>query len=168
MVSISVMRLSEGVEWGVHCAVVLALVPPGQSLPARRLAEYHGIPAPYLAKHLQAMTRAGLVESVPGPRGGFRLRRPAEDVTVLDVVEAIDGTDPAFVCTEIRRRGPAAQTARAYPKPCAVHRVMVRADEAWRAELRGTTVADLLHEVAADASPEAVRRTASWFQEVLR
>ena len=44
---------------------------------ATRLAEYHGVPAPYLAKHLQALSRAGIVESSPGPRGGYRLARPA-------------------------------------------------------------------------------------------
>ena len=162
------MRLSEGVEWGVHCAVVLALVPPGRCMSTARLAEYHGIPAPYLAKHLQAMTRAGLVESVPGPKGGFRLTRPAAEITVLDIVEAIDGDESAFQCMEIRRRGPASVPARFYVKPCAVHRVMTRADEAWRAELRATTVLDLLHEVSADASPQAVRRTVDWFQEAIR
>ena len=52
------MRLSEGVEWGLHCAVVLALVPPDASLPAGRLAELHGVPVAYLAKHLQLLSRA--------------------------------------------------------------------------------------------------------------
>ena len=43
---------------------------------------------------------------------------------MLDVVEAIDGTEPAFRCAEIRRRGPAARPAREYPLPCAIHVVM--------------------------------------------
>jgi Rrf2 family protein len=162
------MRLSEGVEWGAHCAVVLALVPSPACLPAARLAEYHGVPGPYLAKHLQAMARAGIVESVPGPKGGFRLTRAAADISVLDIVEAIDGTDPAFECMEIRRRGPASMPARFYPKACSVHRVMLRADEAWRAELRSTSIADLLIAVGQDASPEAVSKSASWFMEVIR
>ena len=50
--------------------------------------------------------RAGVLETVKGPRGGYRLARPAAEITVLDVVEAIDGDEPAFRCTEIRRRGP--------------------------------------------------------------
>jgi Rrf2 family protein len=162
------VRLSEGIEWGVHCAVVLALVPPPQCLPGARLAEYHGVPAPYLAKHLQAMGRAGIVESVPGPRGGFRLARAAADISVLDVVEAIDGPEPAFECMEIRRRGPAAMPARFYPRACSVHRAMNRADAAWRQELQATAIADLLIEVGRDASAQAVAKTAGWFQEVLR
>jgi DNA-binding IscR family transcriptional regulator len=61
------MRMSEGVEWTVHCCTVLAMLPAGECLSGARLAEYHAVPAPYLAKHLQALTRAGVLESVSGP-----------------------------------------------------------------------------------------------------
>ena len=162
------MKLSEGIEWGLHCATLVALVPPDATLSASRLAEYHGVPAPYLAKHLQALSRAGILESVPGPAGGYRLARPAADVTVLDVVEAIDGSAPAFTCTEIRRRGPAAVPAREYRLPCAIHAAMDRADAAWRAELRSTTLADLVQQVLTDASPNALTKGAVWLQEVVR
>jgi len=162
------VKLSEGIEWGLHCATLVALVPPDATLSASRLAEYHGVPAPYLAKHLQALSRAGILESVPGPAGGYRLARPAADVTVLDVVEAIDGSAPAFTCTEIRRRGPAAVPAREYRLPCAIHAAMDRADAAWRAELRSTTLADLVQQVLTDASPNALTKGAVWLQEVVR
>ena len=162
------MKLSEGIEWGLHCATLVALVPPDATLSASRLAEYHGVPAPYLAKHLQALSRAGILESVPGPAGGYRLARPPADVTVLDVVEAIDGSAPAFTCTEIRRRGPAAVPAREYRLPCAIHAAMDRADAAWRAALRSTTLADLVQQVLTDASPNALTKGAVWLQEVVR
>jgi len=162
------MRLSEGVEWGLHCAVLVALVPPEQVLSAGRLAEYHGVPTPYLAKHLQALSRAGILESVPGPRGGYRLARLARDITVLDVVEAVDGTDPPFRCTEIRRRGPTGLPAREYRVPCSIHAVMATAEDAWRAELRRTSIADLVGMVGASAPPAALAKGLDWFQEVLR
>lgn len=161
------MRLSEGIEWGLHCAVLVAVLPPGSALPAARLAEYHGVPAPYLAKHLQVLSRAGILEAVPGPRGGYRLARPATEVSVLEVVEAIDGSEPAFVCTEIRRRGPARVAASEYRLPCAIHAVMDRADEAWRAELRAVSLADVVGMVATGASPRALEKGARWLQEVL-
>src|SRR4051812_41828323 len=123
--------MSEGVEWTVHCCTLLAMIPEGECMAGARLAEYHAVPAPYLAKHLQALTRAGLLESVPGPRGGYRLARPAGEITMLDVVQAIDGQVSPFTCTEIRRRGPAGGLpAAAYPRPCGIHSVMVRADDA--------------------------------------
>ncbi|HZP29752.1 MAG TPA: Rrf2 family transcriptional regulator [Acidimicrobiia bacterium] len=160
------MKLSEGVEWGVHCGALLAVLPPGVALPAGRLAEFHGVPTAYLAKHLQAMSRAGLVESVPGPRGGYRLARPAAEISILDVVEAIDGRAPAFRCTEIRQRGPAARPGREYRLPCAIHAAMNRADAAWREELRATSLADIVAAIARDASPKGIEQGITWLMEV--
>ena len=107
------MRIGEGVEWAAHCAVVLGMLGEGDTLPAARLAEFHGLPGPYLAKTLQALTRAGIVESTPGRHGGYRLGRPPAEVTLWDVVSAIEGVGPIFECTEIRRRGPSRVAARA-------------------------------------------------------
>jgi Rrf2 family protein len=161
------MRLSEGVEWGLHCAVVLTVLPPEAALPTGRLAEYHGVPVAYLAKHLQAMSRAGILEAGTGPRGGYRLALPATEISVLDVVEAVDGDEPAFQCLEIRRRGPAAVPAREYRTMCGIHRVMVEADGAWRERLARTSIADLAAGAARDASPKAIEKFGKWLQEVI-
>ncbi len=162
------MRLSDGVEWGVHSCVLLATLPSEGALPAAKLAEYHGVPAAYLAKHLQALARAGILETVKGPRGGYRLARPPAKITLLDVVEAIDGDEPAFRCTEIRRRGPASVPAREYRGVCGIHAAFDRADEAWRAELRNTTVADMFMSMLRDAPKQAVEKGARWLQDAVR
>lgn len=162
------MRLSEGVEWAVHCAGLLSLVPEGMTIPGGRLAEFHGVPAPYLAKTMQALTRAGITESIPGRRGGFRLARGVEDISLLDIVLAVDGGEPAFRCTEIRRRGPARVAARCYAPTCAIAAAMWRAEEAWRAALAATTLADLLVGLATTVPPEAAAKAATWMQEVMR
>ena len=162
------MRLSDGVEWALHCCTVLALVPEGSAMPAARLAEFHGVPGAYLAKHLQSLARAGIVSSTQGPRGGYRLAKPAAEVTLLEVVDAIEGAEPAFRCTEIRRRGPARMPATAYPKPCGIARAMWRADEAWRASLQSETIADLLRGLATDIDARAAVKAADWMQEVLQ
>jgi Rrf2 family protein len=161
------VKLSDGVEWGLHCCTVLALVPDGAALPAARLAEFHGVPAAYLAKHLQALARAGIVESLPGAKGGYRLARPAAEITLLDVVHAVEGTAHAFRCTEIRQRGPASLPAREYRTACGITRAMHRAEEAWRDSLRSQTVADLLAGLAVDVHPRAAMKAATWMQEVL-
>jgi Rrf2 family protein len=149
--------------------VLLSAVPDGECLSGARLAEFHGVPGPYLTKHLQALTRAGVLVSVPGPNGGYRLGRPPSEITVLDVVEAIDGPQPAFTCHEIRRRGPAGGLpARDYPKPCGIHALMDEADAAWRAPLAATSIADLALEVARTASPTALVKGAAWFQDIKR
>lgn len=161
--------MSQGVEWAIHCCTVLAGLPPERTLPSARLAEYHEVPPAYLAKHLQALSAAGIVESVPGPRGGYRLARPADEITVLDVVLAVDGDEAAFVCTEIRQCGPAAcADASAYPKPCGIARLMWAAEDAWRRTLRERTVADLLGDVLRDAPPDQLARGAEWIRETMR
>jgi Rrf2 family protein len=162
------MRISEGVEWALHCCTLLAVVPDGTALPAARLAEFHGVPAAYLAKHLQALAAAGIVESVPGRRGGYRLARPAADVALVDVVDAVEGGGAAFRCSEIRQRGPAALGRSRYVKPCGIARAMWAAEDAWRAELARRTIADLLTGLAADVPVDAAVKAAAWMQEVSR
>jgi Rrf2 family protein len=162
------MRLSQGVEWALHCCSVLAGVPPDRVVPSTRLAELHEVPPAYLAKHLQALSAAGIVESVPGPRGGYRLARRATDITVLDVVLAVDGADPAFTCTEIRQCGPGACGPSAYTGACGIARVMWAAEDAWRSSLRAHTIADLLGLALQEAPPKQLRISAEWIQEVMR
>jgi Rrf2 family protein len=162
------VRLSDGVEWGVHACTLLAALPPDAALPAARLAEYHGVPSAYLAKHLQSLARAGVLETVKGPRGGYRLARPPAEITVLDVVEAIDGEESAFRCTEIRRRGPTALPAKEYPRPCGIHRAFTRADDAWRKELAATTIESLVIGVVQEAPRVALEKAARWLGEAIR
>jgi Rrf2 family protein len=161
------MRLGEPVEWALHCTTVVALLPGDAALPAAKLAEFHGVPAAYLAKSLQSLSRAGIVESVPGRHGGYRLGRPPAEITLLDVVEAVEGRAGSFRCTEIRKRGPAKVSPRLYSPVCAIAEAMYRADDAWRTELRKTTVADLLQRLATTVPVEAAMKGAAFFQEVL-
>jgi len=84
------------------------------------------------------------------------------------VVEAVEGREATFRCTEIRKRGPAGVSARLYSPVCAIAEAMYRADEAWRAELRKTTVADLLGKLATTVPTEAVMKSAAFLQEVLQ
>lgn len=158
--------MSEGVEWTLHCCTVLATLPSDQALPAAKLAELHDVAPAYLAKHLQAAAAAGIVESVAGPRGGYRLARPPAEVSLLDVVQAVDGDQTAFRCSEIRQQGPVVGPPSAYRRACGIARAMWRAEEAWRAELAGTTIADLVQELLVSVPPELLMAGAAWVQEV--
>ena len=160
--------MSDGVEWAIHCCTVLAFVPDDAALPAAKLAEFHGVPPAYLAKHLQALVRAGVCESVPGPRGGFRLARSTDDISLLDITVAVDGEETAFRCGEIRQRGPAAQADPAcYRRTCSIARAMWRAEEAWRAALRGVTLADIGAGLATEVDPRQLTEGAVWIQRTL-
>jgi Rrf2 family protein len=146
------VKLSEGVEWGVHCAALLALAPPGVTVRREFMAAHYGLPDAYLGKNLQALARAGILHSVPGPHGGYRLARPASRITVLDVVAALEGSAPVFTCQEIRQQGSGALSPAECLGPCTVDAVMKRAETAWRSTLRSVTVAEL-----ADRLPPHVR-----------
>jgi Rrf2 family protein len=156
------MRLNEGVEWAAHCLALLAALPEETALSAARLAEYHDVPAPYLAKSLQALAGTGLISSRVGRNGGYRLGRPASEITLLDVVRAVDGDEPLFRCTEIRRQGPSRVAARQYSPICAIAAAMGRAEVAWRTELRATTIADIAEQVQRDAPARAIEKTTAW------
>jgi|SRR5438094_4338991 len=162
------MRLGQGVEWALHCVTLLALVPADRTMPAARLAEFHGVPPAYLSKTLQDLSRAGIVSSEPGRTGGYRLGRPLTEITILDVVEAVEGAESSFRCTEIRQRGPARVDARHYGPMCAIAEVMHRADAAWRDELRSTTLADLFGRLTRTVPQQAAMKAATWMQEVMR
>lgn len=137
------MKLGDGVEQAIHCVLLLSGLSENGVLSAAALAEFHGVSPSYLLKHLQAMAGAGLLESVPGPKGGYRLARPADKITLLDVVLAVEGPEPAFRCGEIRQRGPSPVAAHFFKSPCAVNAAMLKAERAYRAELKKITVADL-------------------------
>ena len=131
------------------------------------MAEFHGVPAPYLAKALQALMRAEIVDSSPGRHGGYRLRRPAGEISLLDIVLAVEGDEPFFRCSEIRRRGPSRVAARLYTPTCGVAAAMWRAEEAWRQELGAITVADLLADVMVHSPPAAIRKGVTWMTSVV-
>lgn len=170
MCSIQVMRMNEGVEWAAHACILLDWLGGGEPLPDRapvptaRLAAAFEVPPAYLNKQLQALTKARILSSVPGARGGFRLARPLEEITMMDVVAAIEGTDDAFACTEIRRRGAGAETppsAAILRRPCGIAAAMRAAEMAWRRSLAATTLAALKADVERDA-PRSGERMRSW------
>lgn len=154
------MKLSAGVEWAIHCCLVLSEAEG--PVPAQRLAEFHEVSRTYLAKHLQQLSRAGLVVSTEGRVGGYALTRPATEITVLDIVLAIEGSGPAFRCTEIRQNGPLPATGEACLRPCGVARAMYAAEDAYRASLRSVTVADLARGVERDAGDDVFDRVRGW------
>jgi len=142
-------------EWVLHCATTLAQLEPRSAASAAQLAQYFDLPAPYLAKQLQALVKAGLFTATTGPRGGFRLARPAAAITLLEIVEAVDGTSAPYECREIRQRGRGALPPEECRHTCVLAARMADAHEAWRRSLAGVTLAEVL----AALPPSAPSRT---------
>jgi Rrf2 family protein len=138
------VKLSQSTEWVLHAVASLAQLDPRAAASAAQLAEHFDVPPAYLAKQLQALVRAGVLTATTGPRGGFRLARPADEVTLLAVVEGVDGAAPFYTCAEIRQRGRGAVPAAQCRKTCAIAAQMHEAERAWRASLRTVTIADIV------------------------
>ncbi|MEU9984236.1 Rrf2 family transcriptional regulator [Streptomyces sp. NPDC050856] len=149
------MKLPVSTEWVLHCATTLAQLEPGASASAAQLARYYDLPAAYLAKQLQALVRAGVLTATTGPRGGFRLARPTAEITLLQIVEAVDGTSAPYECREIRQRGQGALPPEDCHNTCVLAHRMARAHEAWRRSLAEVSLADILSELP----PSAPART---------
>lgn len=140
------MRMTKGVEWALHTLLNLDTI-GGGPVGSGHLAEAHGLPAPYMVKQLQQLVRAGLLVSVPGPRGGFQLARPLSEITLLDVVEAIEGDARLFHCAEIRCGGRIGELSPPPEGPCPVHAAMLHAEEALRDALAAQTLAQIRTEM---------------------
>ena len=143
------MKLPTSTEWMLHCAATLAQLESGRTASAAQLAEYYDLPAPYLAKQLQALVRAGLLAATTGPRGGFRLARSAADISLLQIVEAVDGAAGPYECREIRQQGTGGLPAAQCRKPCILAQKMADAHQAWRASLAAVSLADILATLSA-------------------
>lgn len=154
--------MTAGVEWAVHCCVAMSRAEG--PVPAARLADFHGVSRTYLAKHLQSLARAGLVASVEGRDGGYVLTRAAADISLLDVVLALEGPEPAFRCTEIRQNGPMPTPPEACRTPCGVAQAMQAAEAAWREALGATSIADLAARVERDSGAGALTGAAAWLR----
>ena len=85
------MRISAKAEYAVRAAVELAAATGDKPVKAERLATAQEIPLNFLENILGELRHAGVVRSQRGAEGGFRLARPATEVTIADVIRAVDG-----------------------------------------------------------------------------
>lgn len=80
-------------EYALQAVLFLARKPQGEMTPIRELTRRLEIPYHFLGKILQDLTRKRLLVSLKGPTGGFGLAKPAEEITLFQIVEAVDGTE---------------------------------------------------------------------------
>lgn len=133
----------------------------------RDLATLQGLSTEFLAKLFTKLHKSGLVEATEGAKGGFRLARPADEITVLDVVLAIDGPKPLFDCREVRSRCAIFEDHApgwATKGVCSIHAVMLEADKRMQEALAKQTLADLAVRIIAKAPPGYGRDIANWMQ----
>lgn len=163
------MKFSVGVEYALHCLLYMVNIEEGKSVGIRDLATFQGISESYLSKVYTKLTKSGIIKSVPGVKGGYALAKNPEEITFLDVVEAIEGKEPFFQCAEIRQNNilldkdnlPDSHTKH----PCLIKVVMLEAENEMKKYLKTKTLWWLYDEVYNNKLPNDMKdATIRWFE----
>lgn len=102
------MPITSRSEYGMRAMILLAEQLGDELLSASELSRREHIPLKYLEQLLSELKKAGLVASQPGARGGYRLARSSRQITVGEVVRALDGPFAPMSCVEEGERTPCA------------------------------------------------------------
>jgi Rrf2 family iron-sulfur cluster assembly transcriptional regulator len=140
------LELTKRGDYAVRAMLALARGSGNGLLSARRISDAMAIPVRFLPQVLSDLARGGLVEAAPGRAGGYRLARDASEISLLDVIEAVEGDSRRQSC--VLRGGPCGLDG-----ICDVHDVFFEGQEALLAHFAGSTLADL----AAPATGEALK-----------
>ena len=117
--------------------LALARTPDGRRVSVSTIAADHGIPVRFLPSAMADLVAGGLVEGVAGRTGGYRLARPASSITLLDVIEAVEGDPRRTTC--VLRGSPCLVSG-----ACDVHAVFAAAQTALLEQLGATTLAEIV------------------------
>ncbi len=163
------MKFSVGVEYALHCLLYMVNLEEGKSVGIRDLATFQGISETYLSKVYAKLSKAGVVKSVPGVKGGYALARSADEITFWDVVEAIEGNESFFQCAEVRQKNilldqdnlPDTHTK----CPCLIKVVMLEAENEMKKYLENKTLEWLYNQVYKNKLPKEMEQaTIEWFK----
>ena len=127
------MKYSNATNYALHTMVHLILQPAGNLVGVQELAEMQNLSPTYLSKILTKLTKAGLIESTPGAKGGYKISRTKLEISFLDVINAIEGDTSLFDCS-IHHEG------------CLIENVMRQAEENMKGELQSKLLIDIAKE----------------------
>lgn len=135
------MIYSRGCEYAIRALAYMANQSGERFISAKEIGKKEGVPTFFLAKTLQKLAQAGVLRSFKGPTGGFGLARSPKQITLYDIVEAIDGTGDLNRCA-------AGLVACSDAAPCPMHSQFKQLREHVQRYLKRQTVADLAKTVA--------------------
>ena len=131
------LELTKRADYAIRAVLALARTPGTERRSVRDVAAQQRIPVRFLPQVMGDLVRAGLVEATVGRSGGYRLAKPPTEISLLDVVEAVEGDSRRRVC--VLRGGPCALDG-----VCDVHAVFAAAQDDVLRRLRTTAVTDAI------------------------
>ncbi|HHN64052.1 MAG TPA: Rrf2 family transcriptional regulator [Nitrospirae bacterium] len=132
------VQITREADYAIRCILHLVGLDGGMST-VRNIADRESIPRSFAAKIVQKLTKAGLVESVRGVKGGFRITRSPEEISLLDVIEAVEGPISMNICVLDKK------SCDRQPQ-CPVHPCWVEITESIRERLGSYTFERILRE----------------------
>jgi Rrf2 family iron-sulfur cluster assembly transcriptional regulator len=135
------MQITRSGEYGLRGLLFLAKQPPEKVILVSEISKDQKIPETFLAKIFQRLSKAGLLRSARGAKGGFSLGKPASEITMREIVEAIEG--PIAINRCLLRQGECEEE-----KACSLRQVWEEAQQRFVEILDRTTIEDLVrHEI---------------------
>jgi Rrf2 family protein len=160
------MQYSIGVEYALHCLVYLIDIPEDSSTGIKELSSFQGISDTYLSKIFTKLSKAGIVSSVPGVKGGYRLAKSPDEISFWDVIKAVEGPKPIFQCKNIKDNGYLyRENCCSAPSSCTINIVMLAAEEKMRDFLRSKTLSWLNEELDVVLPKQMREETRKYFSK---
>ena len=147
------MKLSTRAEYGIRVLVALAHADADRPTSLAGIAKADKLPHAYIEQLVGALRRAGIVTATRGQSGGYRLARPAAEISLVDAVRALDGPILEMPCA-----GPNDLEVCVRPQDCSVHEVFERLQATLSGMLSSTTLAEVAAGTGGPPYPPAVRR----------
>jgi Rrf2 family protein len=132
------MQITRAGDYGIQGMLYLASLSEGKEAYIKEIAHARDIPVSFLAKIFQSLSRAGLVRSQRGAKGGFVLAKNAGDITLLDIIQAIEGPISLNLCLE-------GENTCYKSEKCPVHPVLQEAQDALAGILSKHNLEELIH-----------------------
>ena len=128
---------SKGCEYAIRALVHMAPTEDSKRFQAKDICKKAGIPESFTRKIFQDLVAAGFLDAVPGPGGGYKITKHPEDITLLEVIEAVDGENTFDGCI----MGLSECNAKA---PCPLHHAWAQAKEGLLERLEAQSLEDLV------------------------
>jgi Rrf2 family protein len=138
------MRVTKWGECGILCALHLAKNYGELAIGAAEIAESQGIDLPYTQQILQRLRKGEVIESVRGPKGGYKLQRPPTEITLKDILYAVEGDTFQIICDHAPLHPESEEPSRCSTREtCGLHGVWQDLRSAIDKLLEERTLADL-------------------------
>lgn len=156
------MRMKPGVEQSVYAILMLNMLPSKAVLPCEAISQQLNVSPTYFQKLLRKLVSADLIASVPGVKGGFKLDRKPEDISVYDIYLAIEGRQSLYSASGILGDLLELETDE---ECCLLTDLMQEAESAWTTVMKRETIAQLADKMKEQRFQEKMRVLEAWLED---